>query len=66
MGALHFAGVELSQEALLGPEGRAFHLMMSLLDKGRFGIGAIAVGIARAGLEAAMARELFRAVESGR
>ena len=36
------------------PEGRGFHIMMSALDKGRVGIAALAVGIAQAGLEAAL------------
>lgn len=55
LGELRFEGVELPEEALLGPEGRGFHLMMSVLDKGRVGIAALSVGIARAGLEAALA-----------
>ena len=54
MGALHFDGVELPADALLGQEGRGFHTMMSVLDKGRVGIAALAVGIAQAGLEAAV------------
>jgi alkylation response protein AidB-like acyl-CoA dehydrogenase len=54
VGALHFDGVELPAEALLGQEGRGFHMMMSVLDKGRVGIAALAVGIAQAGLEAAL------------
>ena len=54
VGGLVFEGVELPEEALLGPEGRGFHLMMSVLDKGRVGIGALSVGIARAALEAAL------------
>jgi alkylation response protein AidB-like acyl-CoA dehydrogenase len=54
VGALHFDGVKLAADALLGPEGRGFHIMMSVLDKGRIGIGALAVGIAQAGLEAAV------------
>jgi len=37
--------VRLDEEALLGEEGRGFHMMMSVLDKGRVGIG-------QAGLEA--------------
>ena len=41
-------------DALLGPESRGFHMMMSVLDKGRVGIAALAVGIAQAGLEAAV------------
>ena len=46
--------MELSAGALLGPEGRGFHLMMSVLDKGRIGIGALAVGIVQAALEASI------------
>ncbi len=54
VGALHFDGVELPADALLGPEGRGFYIMMSLLEKGRVGIAALAVGIAQAGLDAAL------------
>ena len=54
VGALTFTDVHLSQEALLGEEGRGFHMMMSVLDKGRVGIAALAVGIGQAGLEAAL------------
>jgi alkylation response protein AidB-like acyl-CoA dehydrogenase len=54
VGALHFDGVKLGEEALLGPLNRGFHIMMSVLDKGRIGIGALAVGIAQAGLDAAV------------
>ena len=54
VGSLSFSDVELPEDALLGAEGRGFHLMMSVLDKGRVGIAALAVGIAQAGLEAAL------------
>ena len=54
VGALSFSGVKLGQEALIGEEGRGFHMVMSVLDKGRVGIAALAVGIAQAGLEAAI------------
>ena len=54
VGALSFDSVCLPPEALLGDEGRGFHMMMSVLDKGRVGIAALAVGIAQAGLEAAL------------
>jgi len=40
---------------MLGSKGRGFHIMMSVLEKGRVGIAALAVGIAQAGLEAALA-----------
>jgi hypothetical protein len=54
VGALHFDDVALPEDALLGPLNRGFHIMMSVLDKGRIGIGALAVGIAQAGLDAAL------------
>jgi alkylation response protein AidB-like acyl-CoA dehydrogenase len=54
VGALHFENVELPENALLGAEGRGFQIMMSALDKGRVGIAALAVGVAQAGLEAAL------------
>ncbi|MDP6954167.1 MAG: acyl-CoA dehydrogenase family protein [Alphaproteobacteria bacterium] len=54
VGALHFEDVALPGDALLGEEGRGFHIMMSVLDKGRVGIAALAVGIAQAALEAAL------------
>lgn len=54
VGALSFDDVRLPSDALLGQEGRGFHMMMSVLDKGRVGIGALAVGIGQAGLEAAV------------
>lgn len=54
VGALNFSDVRLPADALLGAEGRGFHMMMSVLDKGRVGIASLAVGIAQAGLEAAV------------
>jgi hypothetical protein len=54
VGALDFHDLRLPAGALLGPEGRGFHLMMSVLDKGRIGIGALAVGIVQAALEASI------------
>jgi alkylation response protein AidB-like acyl-CoA dehydrogenase len=56
IGALHFEGVELGADSRLGPEGRGFHMMMSVLEKGRISIASLAVGIAQAGLEAALAQ----------
>ncbi len=54
VGALNFTDVRLASDALLGEACRGFHMMMSVLDKGRVGIGALAVGIAQAGLEASL------------
>ncbi|MDE3177045.1 MAG: acyl-CoA dehydrogenase family protein [Pseudomonadota bacterium] len=54
VGALTFDDVRLPGEALLGEENRGFHIMMGALEKGRVGIAALAVGVAQAGLEAAL------------
>jgi alkylation response protein AidB-like acyl-CoA dehydrogenase len=54
VGALTFSDVRLPVDALLGEENRGFHMMMSVLDKGRVGIASLAVGIGQAGLEAAL------------
>jgi alkylation response protein AidB-like acyl-CoA dehydrogenase len=54
VGALTFTDVKLGAHSLLGDNGRGFHMMMSVLDKGRVGIAALATGIAQAGLEAAV------------
>ncbi|MFC7612085.1 acyl-CoA dehydrogenase family protein [Teichococcus aestuarii] len=51
VGGLHFEDVRLPAGAMLGQEGRGFHMMMSVLDKGRVGIAALALGILRAALE---------------
>jgi alkylation response protein AidB-like acyl-CoA dehydrogenase len=45
----------LPKSALLGPLNRGFHMMMSVLDKGRVGIAALAVGILQGALEASVA-----------
>ena len=54
VGALHFDEIALPTAALLGPLNRGFHLMMSVLDKGRVGIAALAVGILQAALDASI------------
>ncbi len=54
VGGLSFDDVVLPADALLGEINRGFHIMMSVLEKGRVGIGALAVGIAQAGLQAAL------------
>ena len=54
VGTLSFDNVALPADALLGEAGRGFYMMMNVLEKGRVGIGALAVGIAQAGLEAAL------------
>jgi alkylation response protein AidB-like acyl-CoA dehydrogenase len=54
VGELRFDDVYLPMNALLGERNRGFYIMMSVLEKGRVGIGALAVGIAQAGLEASL------------
>ncbi|MBV9245764.1 MAG: acyl-CoA dehydrogenase family protein [Methylobacteriaceae bacterium] len=54
VGALHFDEVALPRHALLGPVNRGFHLIMSVLDKGRIGIAALALGILQAALDASL------------
>lgn len=54
VGSLHFDNVAVDSACMIGPENRGFQIMMSLLDKGRVGIGALAVGIAEAGMSAAV------------
>ncbi|SHI28002.1 acyl-CoA dehydrogenase [Desulfosporosinus lacus] len=52
---LIFEDAIVPAENLLGSEGQGFKVAMSLLDGGRIGIGAQALGIAEAALEAALA-----------
>jgi len=54
VGELEFNDVPLPADALLGPENRGFHIMMSVLEKGRVGIGSLAVGIMQAALDASV------------
>ncbi|WP_137125817.1 acyl-CoA dehydrogenase family protein [Roseomonas sp. HF4] len=65
VGGLRFDGVRLGAGAMLGPEGRGFHIMMSVLDKGRVGIGALAVGLLQRALEESIAHAKSR-VQFGR
>ncbi len=55
VGALAFNDVALSADALVGEEGRGFPIMMSVLDKGRVGIAALAVGILQNALDESVA-----------
>ncbi|MEV0455307.1 acyl-CoA dehydrogenase family protein [Catellatospora methionotrophica] len=51
---LAFDGVRVPGDALLGEQGRGFHLAMSTLDKGRMSVAAGCVGIAQGCLDAAV------------
>lgn len=54
VGPLFFDNVALPEDSLLGELNRGFYMIMSVLEKGRVGIGALATGIAQAGLDAAL------------
>ena len=60
---LVFEEVELTPDLMLGAEGEGYRIALSNLEGGRIGIGAQAVGMARAAYEAALAyakeREAF-------
>ena len=60
VGELDFNDVVLPADALLGVEGRGFHMMMSVLEKGRIGIASLAVGILQAGLDASVEQAKIR------
>ena len=54
VGGLLFADARVGAESLLGEIGAGFPAMMNVLDKGRVGIAALALGIHRAALDAAV------------
>jgi len=51
---LLFEDCRIPAENLLGEEGRGFYIALASLDSARIGVAAIAVGIARAALEASI------------
>ena len=53
-GELHFAGAQVPAANLLGERGRGFRTFLKILDGGRISIGALAVGLAQAALDAAI------------
>lgn len=53
--AIMFEDVRVPQANLLGERGRGFIQFLQVLDGGRIGIGAMAVGLAQAAFEAAVA-----------
>ena len=52
---LHLEGVEVPDEQRIGAVGEGFVNTLQILDRGRIGIGALAVGLARGALEEARA-----------
>ncbi|MBC8160345.1 MAG: acyl-CoA dehydrogenase family protein [Roseiflexaceae bacterium] len=57
---LHFADCAVPQQHLLGERGRGFAQFLSTLDAGRVAVGALAVGLAQACLDEALARAKTR------
>jgi alkylation response protein AidB-like acyl-CoA dehydrogenase len=60
LSGIHFDGVEVPEDNLLGTEGRGFHYMMEALDIGRLGIASLSLGISRAALFAAVTQARTR------
>jgi alkylation response protein AidB-like acyl-CoA dehydrogenase len=62
-GELHFEGARIPGANLLGEQGSGFRTFLKILDGGRISIGALAVGLAQAALDAsipyAQTREQF-------
>jgi len=53
-GELHFEGARVPATNLLGEQGAGFKTFLKILDGGRISIGALAVGLAQAALDAAI------------
>ncbi|MEV4616745.1 acyl-CoA dehydrogenase family protein [Kitasatospora sp. NPDC049258] len=51
---LHFDGVRVARERLIGEEGQGFQIALAALDSGRLGIAACAIGVAQAALDLAV------------
>lgn len=60
LSGIHFDGVVVPAQNLLGTEGRGFHYMMEALDIGRLGIASLSLGISRAALAAAVTQASTR------
>jgi alkylation response protein AidB-like acyl-CoA dehydrogenase len=62
-GELRFEGARIPASNMLGPQGDGFRTFLKILDGGRISIGALAVGLAQAALDAsipyAQTREQF-------
>jgi alkylation response protein AidB-like acyl-CoA dehydrogenase len=53
-GELRFEGARIPAANLLGEEGEGFRMFLKILDGGRISIGALAVGLAQAALDASI------------
>ncbi|MFJ7204570.1 acyl-CoA dehydrogenase family protein [Streptomyces sp. NPDC098789] len=65
IGALRFDGVPVGPEDLLGEPGRGFRVAMDTLNRFRPSVGAFAVGMARAALDATLAHTAHRTAFGG-
>ncbi|HVC73985.1 MAG TPA: acyl-CoA dehydrogenase family protein [Mycobacteriales bacterium] len=52
--SMHFDGVEIDADRLIGAEGQGLSIALAALDAGRLGIAAVATGLAQAALEYAV------------
>jgi alkylation response protein AidB-like acyl-CoA dehydrogenase len=52
---MHFDGVEIDADRLIGGEGQGLSIALAALDAGRLGIAAVATGLAQAALDHAVA-----------
>ncbi|MGN6522998.1 MAG: acyl-CoA dehydrogenase family protein, partial [Actinomycetes bacterium] len=55
VGEVHFDGVEVAADRLVGSPGQGMEIALSALDSGRLGIAAAATGLAQGALDAAVA-----------
>ena len=53
--AMHFDGVEIEADRLIGAEGQGLSIALAALDAGRLGIAAVATGLAQGALDHAVA-----------
>ncbi|MET3982605.1 acyl-CoA dehydrogenase family protein [Streptomyces sp. PvR034] len=65
IGALRFDGVPVGPEDLLGEPGHGFRVAMDTLNRFRPSVGAFAVGMARAALDATLAHTAHRTAFGG-
>ena len=52
--SMHFDGVEIDADRLIGAEGQGLSIALAALDAGRLGIAAVATGLAQAALDHAV------------
>ncbi|MBA4862461.1 acyl-CoA dehydrogenase [Streptomyces sp. PSKA54] len=66
IGALHFDGVPVTADDMLGEPDRGFRVAMRTLNLFRPSVGAFAVGMAQAALDATLAHTALRSAFDGR